>query len=131
MVLRRIISIAVFCLYIAAVAYLCFAKPEDVPPLPELWLGLPADKVAHSMMFLPFPILGYIAFEGSEMNIWKRVLLIIALVITGLAAAIGTEHIQALLAYRSAEIEDLAADGIGLACGGLAAFFYTLIRQRR
>ena len=97
---RRIIYIIIFCLYIAAVAYLCFAKPEDVPQLPELWLGLPADKVAHFTMFLPFPILGYIAFEVPQMKIWKRILLIIALIIIGLTAAICTEQMQAVLAYR-------------------------------
>ena len=131
MLLRRIISIAIFCLYLAAVAYLCFAKPEDVPPLPELWLGLPADKVAHFAMFLPFPLLGYIAFEATGMNIWKRILLIAALVVIGLGAAICTEQVQALLAYRSAEAKDLAADGVGLVCGGLAAFIYTLVKYRK
>jgi hypothetical protein len=73
--IRRIIFLLLFCLYIAAVAYLCFARPDEVPSLPETWFGLPADKVAHFLMFLPFPFLGYIAFEGNGMNWWKKALL--------------------------------------------------------
>lgn len=128
---RRIIYIIIFCLYIAAVAYLCFAKPEDVPQLPELWFGLPADKVAHFTMFLPFPILGYIAFEVPQMKIWKRILLIIALIIIGVTAAICTEQMQAVLAYRSSEAKDLAADISGLICGGVTTFIYTFVKHRK
>ena len=131
MVFRRIISITVFCIYIAAVAYLCFAKPDDVPQLPDIWLGLPADKVAHFLMFLPFPFLGYLVFVTERLNTWKNLLLIAALIVVGLAAAIATEQVQALLAYRSAETEDMGADGVGLLCGGVLTVIYTLIRRRK
>ena len=128
---RRIISISIFCLYLAAVAYLCFAKTEDMPQIPDTWFGLPADKVAHFAMFLPFPLLGFLAFKGSGTSIWKKTLLIIALIFIGAAVAICTEHIQTQLAYRSAETTDLIADGAGLFCGGVAAFIYTFIRYRK
>lgn len=131
MKIRRIIFILLFCLYIAAVAYLCFASPDDVPSLPESWLGLPADKVAHFLMFLPFPFLGFIAFESAGMTAWKRALLLFGLIATGFAAAIGTEHIQAHTGYRSAESLDLVADTIGLTAGGLLTFIYISIRSRK
>ena len=120
--IRRIIFLLLFCLYIAAVAYLCFARPDEVPSLPETWFGLPADKVAHFLMFLPFPFLGYIAFEGNGMNWWKKALLMIGLLTIGFALALGTEQVQALLEYRSYS---------GLLSGCIITTIYLLIRRKK
>ena len=129
--IRRIIFLLLFCLYIAAVAYLCFARPDEVPSLPETWFGLPADKVAHFLMFLPFPFLGYIAFEGNGMNWWKKALLMIGLLTIGFALALGTEQVQALLEYRSSDSRDLLADYSGLLSGRIITTIYLLIRRRK
>ena len=125
----RIISIFIFCLYIAAVAYLCFAKPDDMPQLPQLWLGLPADKVGHFLMFMPFPLLGYLTFEVKGMSVGRKLFLIAILIVFGAGMALGTEYIQARLEYRSSENSDLLADGIGLITGGIFTFIYILIRK--
>lgn len=129
--IRRIIFQLLFCLYIAAVAYLCFARPDEFPSLPETWFGMPADKVAHFLMFLPFPFLGYIAFEGNGMNWWKKALLMIGLLTIGFASAIGTEQVQALLEYRSSDSRDLLADYSGLLSGCIITTIYLLIRRRK
>lgn len=126
---KRIVSITIFCLYIAAVAYLCFAKPEDVPQLPEYWFGLPADKVGHFLMFMPFPILGYLAFEGNGMSVWRKAALIITLMIIGTGISAGTEQVQAMLQYRSAEMNDLKADGLGILCGGLLTAINVILKK--
>lgn len=128
---RKIIFLTLFCLYIATVAYMCFAKPDEVPSLPETWLGMPADKVAHFLMFIPFPFLGFIAFEGNRMSWWKKALLVLGLLTIGFASAIGTEQVQALLEYRSAESYDLLADFTGLAAGGLITLIYLCIRKKK
>lgn len=128
---RKIIFLTLFCLYIATVAYMCFAKPDEVPSLPETWLGMPADKVAHFLMFIPFPFLGFIAFEGNRMSWWKKALLVLGLLTIGFASAIGTEQVQALLEYRSAESYDLLADCTGLAAGGLITLIYLCIRKKK
>ena len=130
MKIRRIIFLLLFCLYIAAVAYLCFARPDNVPSLPESWFGLPADKVAHFIMFLPFPFLGFLAFEGKGTSIWKTAILLIALTALGFAAAVGTEYIQAYLGYRSKEVSDLMADSMGLLSGGIITTIYIFIKNR-
>ena len=125
----RIISIFIFCLYIAAVAYLCFARPDDMPQLPQLWLGLPADKVGHFLMFMPFPLLGYLTFEVKGMSVGRKLFLIAILIVFGAGMALGTEYVQARLEYRSSENSDLLADGIGLITGGIFTFIYILIRK--
>lgn len=127
---ERIISIISFCLYLAAVAYLCFAKPEDVPHLPEYWFGIPADKLGHLLMFMPFPFLGYLAFSNEETNLRRKVLLLTGLLAAGAAIAVATEQVQALLQYRTADIDDLVADAIGIFCGGVATFIYITLKKR-
>lgn len=128
---KRIISALIFGLYIAAVAYLCFAKPSDLPQMPNNWFGLPTDKVGHFLMFLPFPILGYITFYTEKMSIWKRLALVVILLIIGMGGALATEKIQALIQYRSAEVKDLIADGAGTLCGGILTMIYILIRKKK
>ena len=126
---KQLISVIVFCLYIAAVAYLCFARPDDMPQLPQLWLGLPADKVGHFLMFMPFPLLGYLTFEVKGMSVGRKLFLIAILIVFGAGMALGTEYIQARLEYRSSENSDLLADGIGLITGGIFTFINILIRK--
>ena len=126
MTTRRIIYIIVLCLYIAAVALLCFAKPEDMPQMPSLWFGLPADKVGHFLMFMPFPILAFLTFETEGMTVGRKILLLAVLMTVGAGLAMGTEHIQAQLAYRAAETGDFYADAAGLAIGGAAVLLFIL-----
>ncbi len=128
---KQLISAIVFCLYLAAVAYLCFAKPETIPQLPQTWLRLPADKVGHFIMFLPFPALAFMAFEAKGMTKAGKWLLLATIIIAGMGMAVGTEHIQAQLEYRSAEGNDLLADGLGLVSGGICAAAYIFIRRNK
>lgn len=126
---RRIKPAIIFCLYIIGVMYLCFAKPDDMPQLPQLLFGLPADKVGHFLMFLPFPLLGYMVFANKDMVPARKVILLSILVICGLGMAIGTEQVQAALEYRSADMKDFATDALGLAVGGLATLILIVKRK--
>ena len=100
-----------------------------MPQLPQLWLGLPADKVGHFLMFMPFPLLGYLTFEVKGMSVGRKLFLIAILIVFGAGMALGTEYVQARLEYRSSENSDLLADGIGLITGGIFTFIYILIRK--
>jgi VanZ family protein len=131
MKIRRIIFLLLFCLYIAAVACLCFARPDTIPTLPESWFGLPADKVAHYLMFLPFTILGFLTFEGTDRCVWKTAILLLALTGLGFAAAVGTEFAQAYLGYRSKDTLDLIADSMGLLSGGILTVIYIFVKNRK
>ena len=131
MTTRRLISVTVFCIYLTGVLYLCFARPDDIPQLPELWFGLPSDKAGHFLMFLPFPLLGCMAFENYGMGISKKLVVLAVLIAAGIGIAAGTEHIQGILGYRSTESSDLLADGVGLFCGGIVCMIHILTKKSR
>ena len=128
---KRIIPVILFCLYLTAVAFLCFAKPEDMPQLPALWLGIPADKVGHFAMFLPFPFLAYLIFDNNDMNFIRKSCLLAVILCFGAGMAIGTEQIQAILAYRDASMDDFIADMAGMGTGCIITILYILFKNKR
>ena len=128
---KRFISVTIFCLYLAAVAFLCFAKPEDIPQLPTSWFGLPADKVGHFLMFAPFPLLAYTVFENSDMSTARKLSILAVILCFGIGMASGTEKIQAALAYREASMDDFIADMTGLAVGGVATIIYIFTKRKK
>lgn len=86
----RIISFVVFCLYIAAVCYLCFSKPGDIPTIQLNFFGLPVDKIVHFLMFLPFPLLAYRSFDSTDSRNSRRILLIVGMTAAVIALAAVT-----------------------------------------
>ena len=120
------ISLALFCIYIIAVILLCVIKTDDIPKLPKTFLGIPFDKIAHFIMFLPFIVLGYGAFMPIEKGIWRKVALIGILLVLGGVFAFSTERLQAITDYRSYEILDMTADSIGLVAGTILTLAYIL-----
>lgn len=120
---RKQISLVLFCLYIAAVAFLCFTQGEQLPELPKTWFGIPSDKLAHALMFFPFTILGYLSFTSEENSTFQKVIVMTILIAVGCGMAYATESIQRILGYRAYEISDMKADMIGL---GIGAFISTL-----
>jgi len=125
----RITSSILLCLYIAAVAYLCFARPDNLPQAPMYLFGLPMDKLAHFVMFVPFPILAYMTFVNLEMSIWRKIAVLTVIMAAGAGMAIGTERIQSVLAYRTGDVNDSLSDCIGLLAGGLVILCGILIRH--
>ena len=128
---KRLIYTLFLCLYIATVAFLCFAKPDDIPQLPTLWFGLPADKIGHFLMFIPFPPLAFLTFCPEELRIVRRMILLGLVLALGAGLAIGTEHVQAQLAYREAEMKDFYADAAGLGIGGVCSLALFIFRRNR
>lgn len=127
---RRILYITAFCIYIGAILYLCLTKPDNLPQTELLIFGLPADKVAHFTMFLPFPILIYLIFFDRSQNKWKDMLILAAALAMGTGAAFGTEYLQGLTQYRSSDIQDAFADMKGLSTGALIVIIHILLRKR-
>lgn len=126
---RRLISILVFCLYIAAVAYLCFAKAEDLPKLSTTIFGIPADKAAHIIMFLPFPLLAYLVVEPARTKWYWKGLITFGIAVTGVGLAFLTEEIQAELTYRTKDVKDFLCDMYGLSAGIFITIIYMLFRR--
>lgn len=127
----RIISLVVFCLYIAAVCYLCFAKPDNIPVVQFSFFGLPIDRPVHFLMFLPFPLLAFNAFDSEGAKVGRRALLISGIAAAGMALAVMTEYIQGLLAYRSQDAYDLLSDFLGLSTGVVIVIVYMIFRKLR
>ena len=95
--INKRIYIAAFIIYLIAVFVLCFIKGENLPEVEKFIFGLPMDKVAHFIMFLPFPILASMSIIRKEHGIGRSLLVLAILTITGSGIAYGTEVIQRLL----------------------------------
>ena len=126
---QRLISSLLLCFYLVAVAFLCFGKPEDMPQVAELWFGLPSDKVGHFLMFSPFPPLVYQTIIPRKTTLTSNALILIMIIAIGAGMAIGTEYVQALTAYREADIKDFYADAAGLLFGGLCTAALIIYRK--
>lgn len=109
-----------FFLYLAGILFLCFWHFESLPTTPSALLGIPVDKLVHCAMFLPFPILAFLAFDQYTDTV-KQTLAFVGVTLTvGLVLAAGTEWGQSVFTeYRSGDPLDFLADAIGLivSCG--------------
>ena len=117
--------------YLAAVAYLCFASQGGLPKFDDWPFKIPADKVVHFLMFLPWPILASISVMPDRDRASVRMVVILLIItLIGCALAGTTEWIQGLLPYRSRDIMDFIADSLGLMTGALLfAAFYPFLRK--
>ena len=127
---QKILYISAFCFYIAALLYLCLAKPDDLPQPEIYFFGLPIDKVVHFCMFLPFPVLMHLVFCDKAKGMWRELLILIASIALGAGVALGTEYLQSLTQYRSADILDFYADMKGMSVGCLAVLLHIIFRKR-
>ena len=117
--------------YLAAVAYVCFANQGSLPKFDEWPFKIPADKCVHFVMFLPWPILACLSVLPIAKES-KSVIIILLITIIGLGLAGTTEWVQGLLPYRSKDIWDFIADSLGLLTGALLfAAFYPFLRKSR
>lgn len=127
---HRFIQKAVFLLYLAAVAFLCFGHFDSVPQAEITILGIPADKIGHFLMFLPFPVLFYLAFGWHTGSRWRSVVLAVVALAAGCLTAYSTELIQGLTTYRSKDILDFIADTMALVLSSAAVLTYELAQNR-
>lgn len=119
---KTILARILFLLYIAAVAMLCFMRVDKLPDVQKFIFGIPTDKVAHFLMFLPFPILAYLAYDHLTNKLGHAVLFAIATMAFGALLAYGTEYIQGRLPYRSMDLNDFKADLLALAVSCVFVF---------
>ena len=117
--------------YLIVLAVLCFANFNRVQEVQHTFLGIPADKIVHFLMFLPFPALAFWSLRLTRKGVVKTLLILVLLFIIGCAIAWGTEYIQGLLPYRDMDMLDFMADRIGLACGCMAVFFIQLFSRSK
>ena len=127
----RLIARVVFLLYLAAVIFLCFGNFSDMSSVAERFLGIESDKVVHFLMFLPFPVLFYMAFGWRTRNPWHSILLAIAILALGSIIAAGTELVQDLIPYRASDIVDFMADFLALWISAIVTLIIDLNKTAR
>lgn len=122
----------IFYLYVAGVLFLCFGHFDNTPSLPTSFLGIPSDKIAHFLMFFPFPILAFLAFDQFTETVKSTLLFTGVTFLVGLGLAFLTEWGQAhLTEYRSGEPLDLAADVLALFLSSVLVAIIDITKQQR
>ena len=128
---RRQLTVAriLLALYLAALLWLCFGHFDTMPDVKRYIWGIPTDKIVHFLMFFPFPILAFLAFDGYSAKPWLSVLGTVATFAAGILLAVGTEVGQArLTTYRSGDVNDFKADLLAL---GISSLIVLLINFRK
>ena len=119
---KTILARILFFLYLAVVAFLCFMHVDKLPDVQKFIFGIPTDKVAHFLMFLPFPILAYLAYDHLTNKLSHAALFAFATLVLGALLAYGTEYIQGKLPYRSMDMNDFKADLLALVLSCIFVF---------
>ena len=125
----RHISFIILCIYIAAVAFLCFMKTDSLPSVDMYFLGIPMDKVVHFMMFAPFPVLAYMTFWPSKAGKGGKLAVLTVIVAVGAGLGKATERIQTMLGYRTGDPADFLSDMTGILTGALVIAAYILFKK--
>ena len=111
-------------LYLISILVLCFANLSSLPDVSNTLWGIEIDKIAHFLMFLPFPALIFLSFEG------KLPALIGSGLLAGLFVAGTTEWVQGFLTYRSMDLVDFIADTFGLITGAFLTGVTVILRKK-
>ena len=117
---RNIIGLILLLVYLGAVAWCCFGHFDNLPSVQKEFFGIPTDKIVHFIMFLPFPVLSFWAFDYKAGKPWKSVLLVFILFLLGCIIAAATEIGQYYTSYRSSDPRVFAADILALAISSVA-----------
>jgi len=121
-----------FVVYLAAVAWLCFGKFNSLPSVERSYWGIPTDKIVHFLMFFPFPVLAFFAFDRYTEQFWPSVLWTLGTFIAGCGLAGLTEIVQAkFLPYRMGDFQDFKADALALAISSVIVFCIDIGKQRK
>ena len=117
--------------YLVVLAVLCLGKFSSTGSLPKALLGIPMDKIVHFCMFLPFPVLVYLALDHLTSRLWQSLLMTAGLFALGCGLAALTEYLQSLTTWRSADRMDFIADVVALAAGSVIIFIIDVLKQKK
>lgn len=125
--LYHIAWVVVFVIYFGLLAWLYFATFESNSELPQVILGIPLDKCVHFLMFLPFPVLGTIAFHKDS---WWRTLCW-STVAANIIAFVFESQQHYINPYRYTQAEDLNANLLGITTGLLLTILFGLLTRKK
>ena len=119
-------------LYAMTVCLLCFTHFDGSINMNEEWFGIGKDKIAHFLMFLPFPVISYLSLPHVGDTPLKFLRFCILDFIAGVMLGAAIELLQGVEGFRSADVKDLFADCCGLAAAIFCLqFFEAFIKKRR
>ena len=95
---------------------------DKLPDVQKFIFGIPTDKVVHFGMFLPFPILAYLAYDHLTNKLSHAAFFALGTLAIGMLIAFATEYVQGMLPYRSMEMADFKADALALAISTVFVF---------
>lgn len=119
-----------FFIYLAGVLFLCFGRFDNAPSVPSV-LGIQVDKILHFLLFFPFPILAFLAFDKHTETVATSLIFTGISLAGGILLALATEFGQALTSWRSGDIWDFLADVTGLIVGSILVLYIDIRKQRR
>ena len=120
-----------FVVYLVALAVLCFGKFPQSQDAPMELFGIPFDKIVHFLMFLPFPLLAYLAYDRYKGRSWSSVLWASAAFLVGCAVAAFTELVQSRLPWRSGDPADFRADALAVGLSTFVVLFFVLVKPKK
>ncbi len=127
---KKIVSRVLLALYFLAIGVLCFSHFDSGMDLPATFWGIPQDKLAHFLMFLPYPILATLALHLPAGKPRSLILFLLWVVIAGGVIAGATELIQGTTGYREADIADFRADCLGIFTGAVLTLIYGAVSRK-
>ena len=119
-VLSRLLAVV----YLAVIAYLCFARFNDAQPIRV------NEKAVHFIMFFPYAFLLYGSLGKHFDKAWKSILHIVLIFISGCFIAALTEIIQVYIPYREGDILDFRADILSLGISSLLVFVIEVCQRK-
>ena len=128
---RAILFKIALLLYVAAVAWLCFANFNKLPDVPKTFLGIQMDKIVHFCMFFPFPILAFLAYDRLTDTPLKALAALISICAIGCIFAGITEIIQGSLPYRRQDVKDFGADCLAVCIASVLTFIIDITKMRK
>lgn len=129
---NRLLFRILFFVYLAGVLLLCFWHFNSLPSAPQSLWGIPLDKIIHVIMFLPFPLLAFLAFDRFTETVSSSLLFTSITFVVGFLIALGTELGQAWLTdYRNGDPLDLAADMVAITLGCVVVFLIDTHKQKK
>ena len=127
---RALIFRVLMLIYIFAVMYLCFAHFNNLPDAPRTIFGIQTDKIAHFIMFFPFPILGFYAYDRLTKTPLQAFAAVITIFSTGGVFAGITEIVQGAMPYRTQDIHDFHADLLALGIAAVIVFVIDVAKMK-
>jgi len=121
----RTAILVLFFIYLGCVGFLYYGNISTTTTMPESLFGFQMDKVAHFLMFLPYPFLAHGSFKGKRK--WRNLVFVI---ISGIALAFAFELTQERIAsYRTTDPWDLVANIASLTVSSFIVAIIDLFRK--